>query len=75
VVGGLALRDFLAAGAAGVFLLLNEPYSIGDEVRIGDRSGIVQEIDMFVTSVENEESEYIIPNHRIFQEGVVRVRE
>jgi small-conductance mechanosensitive channel len=75
VVGGLALRDFLSAGAAGVFLLLNQPYTIGDQVRIGDRSGIVQEIDMFVTRVEDDDSEYIIPNHRIFREGVVRVRE
>jgi small-conductance mechanosensitive channel len=75
VVTGLALKDFLAAGAAGVFLLLNQPYTIGDEVRIGDRSGIVQEVDMFVTRVESEESEYIIPNHRIFHEGVVRVRD
>jgi small-conductance mechanosensitive channel len=75
VLSGLALRDFLSAGAAGVFLLLDQPYTIGDEVRIGDRSGIVQEVDMFVTRVENEDSEYIIPNHRVFREGVVRVRD
>jgi small-conductance mechanosensitive channel len=70
-----ALKDLLAAGAAGVFLLLNQPYTIGDKVRIGDREGIVQEIDMFVTHVEDDDTEYIVPNQQVFRSGVVRVRE
>lgn len=75
VITALALRDLLAAGAAGVFLLLNQPYSIGDRVRIDDQEGIVQEIDMFVTHVENDDTEFIIPNQQVLRSGVVRVRE
>ena len=76
VLGGLAFKDLLSSSAAGLYLLLNEPYSIGDRIRVGDRRGIVQEMDVFVTTVETENgTEYIIPNHLVFQEGVVRLRE
>ena len=73
-LGGLAFKDMLASGATGVYLLLHQPYGIGDEVRVGDTSGIVQEVDLFVTHVESSDEEYIIPNRRIFEQGVVRVR-
>jgi small-conductance mechanosensitive channel len=73
-LGGLAFRHLLAAAAAGVYLLLTEPYAIGDEVRIDDRRGVVQEVDVFITRVEANGEEYIIPNQEVFQSGVVRVR-
>jgi len=72
---GLAFKDLLAASAAGIYLLLNEPYAIGDEVVIDDKRGIVQEIDMFVTHVEADGEEYIIPNQAVFRSGIVRVRD
>ncbi len=75
LLSGLAFRDLLAAGAAGVYLLLTEPYSIGDEVRIGEHHGVVQEIDMFVTHVESDGEVYIVPNREVFASGVVRFRE
>lgn len=74
-LGGLAFRHLLAASAAGIFLLLAEPYAIGDEVRIDDRRGIVQEVDVFVTHIEADGKEYIVPNQEVFRSGVVRVRE
>ena len=72
---GLAFKQLLAAGAAGLYLVLTQPYSIGDEVQIDERRGIVQEVGMLVTHVENDGEEYIIPNQRIFESGIVRVRE
>lgn len=74
-LAGIAFKDFLSAGAAGVYLLLTEPYTIGDEVRIGDDHGIVQEIDMFVTHIETDEQEHVIPNQLVFQRGIVRIRD
>jgi small-conductance mechanosensitive channel len=74
-LGGLAFKDLLRAGAAGVYLLLNEPYSIGDEIEVGDRSGIVQEVDLFITRIESDDEEFILPNQLIFQEGIIRIRE
>ncbi|RQG98124.1 mechanosensitive ion channel family protein [Natrarchaeobius oligotrophus] len=75
VVGALTFRDFLVSSAAGIYLLLNQPYGIGDRIRIGDQSGIVQEVDLFVTKVENDSEEYIIPNRRVFEDDIVRVRD
>lgn len=72
-LGGLAFKDLLAASAAGVYLLLNQPYSIGDEIRIDGNQGIVQEIDVFVTRIENDEEAFVVPNHHVFRGGVVRV--
>ena len=71
----VAFRDLLRASAAGIYILLNEPYSIGDRVRIGDSEGIVQEVDMFTTRIESEGQEYILPNQKVFRTGVVRVRD
>jgi small-conductance mechanosensitive channel len=74
-LAGIAFKDLLAASAAGVYLLLAEPYAIGDEVEIDDRRGIVQEVDMFVTHIESDGEEYIIPNQHVMRSGVVRIRE
>jgi small-conductance mechanosensitive channel len=70
----IASYSLLASSAAGAYLLLNQPYGIGDEVRVGDVRGIVQEIDLFVTHIETDDEEHIVPNRRVFEEGVVRVR-
>lgn len=73
-IGGLAFKDLLSSAAAGVYLLLNQPYTIGDEVEIDGKRGIVQEVDMFTTRVENDAHEFVIPNRQVFREGIVRVR-
>jgi small-conductance mechanosensitive channel len=74
VLGGLALKDLLSAGAAGVYLLLSQPYSIGDTITVDGHRGIVQEIDLFVTRIENDDEEFILPNHLVLSTGIVRVR-
>lgn len=75
VFGGLAFGDMVASAAAGMYLLLEEPYGIGDEIRIGDRQGIVQETQVLVTHIENDGEEHIVPNKLVFQDGIVRYRE
>ena len=75
IVGAFAFKDFLVSSAVGIYLLLNQPYGIGDRVRIGDRSGIVQEVDLFVTTIESDSEEYVIPNRQVFEEGIVRIRD
>lgn len=74
VLGAVALRDFLSSGAAGIYLLMRQPYGIGDRVEIGDCHGVVQGMDILVTRVENDTEEYIIPNSEVLKHGIVRVR-
>jgi len=71
----VATKDLLAAGAAGVYLLLSQPYGIGDEVRVAGQHGIVQEIDLFVTHVETDDEEHVLPNSAVFRNGIVRIRD
>ncbi|MGM0605026.1 MAG: mechanosensitive ion channel domain-containing protein [Halobacteriota archaeon] len=74
VFTALATKDLLASAAAGVYLLLNQPYGIGDEVRVAGQRGIVQEVDLFVTRIETDDEEHIIPNRNVFRTGIVRIR-
>lgn len=74
-LGGFAFRDLMSSAAAGIYLLLTEPYSIGDEVEIDGNRGIVQEVDILVTYVENDGEEYMIPNRKVLREGAMRVRQ
>jgi small-conductance mechanosensitive channel len=74
VFTALAVKDFLSSAAAGVYLLLRQPYTIGDEIQVGDHEGIVQEMNLLVTRVENDEKEYIVPNRKVLEHGVIRIR-
>ncbi|WP_435154265.1 mechanosensitive ion channel family protein [Haladaptatus sp. DFWS20] len=74
VFGAVAAWDLLRSSAAGIYLLLNQPYGIGDEIRVAGNQGIVQEVDMFVTHIENDGEEFILPNHLIMRKGAVRLR-
>ncbi|WP_251328590.1 mechanosensitive ion channel domain-containing protein [Haloplanus pelagicus] len=73
-LGGLACRQLLSAGAIGAYLLLHQPYTIGDEIRVGEIRGIVQEMDLFVTHIEAEDKEYVLPNNTVFADGFALVR-
>lgn len=70
-----ALHQLLAAGGAGLYLLLSQPFSIGDRVAIGDREGVVQEIDLFVTSIEQDGRVYLVPNHLVLKNGATLIRD
>ncbi|MFC6718734.1 mechanosensitive ion channel domain-containing protein [Natrialbaceae archaeon GCM10025810] len=74
-VGAFAFKEFLLSSAAGIYLLLNQPYGIGDRITVGDRTGIVQEVDLFVTKIESDSEEYIVPNRKVLEDGIVRIRE
>ncbi len=73
-LGGLAFKDLMASAAAGMYLLLTEPYSIGDEIAVDGSQGVVQEVDIFVTYVERNGTEYMIPNRKVLHDGAMRVR-
>jgi small-conductance mechanosensitive channel len=69
-----ALHQLLAAGGAGIFLLLTQQFSIGDRVAIGDREGVVQEVQLFVTKIEEDGRVYLVPNHLVLREGATLIR-
>lgn len=70
-----ALHQLLASAGAGLYLLLVQPFSIGDRVAIGDREGVVQEIDLFVTSIEDNGRVFLVPNHLVLKNGATVIRD
>ena len=66
----VAFSDMLKSTASGLYLVIAQPYKIGDEIRVGEAKGIVQEITMLVTRIESDEEEFMLPNDRVFREGV-----
>jgi small conductance mechanosensitive channel len=69
---GLALQGSLSNFAAGVMLILLQPFKVGDEVEAGGASGIVKEIQIFSTVMETKDNKTIIvPNAKITSDKIV----
>jgi small-conductance mechanosensitive channel len=83
IVIGFAARQTLGSLIAGFVLMFSRPFTIGDWVEIGDQEGIVTDITIFHTRLENFDGEFvIIPNDRVSdrpvtnrsQKGLLRIR-
>ncbi len=69
---GLALQGSLANFAAGVMLILFQPFKLGDEVEAGGAAGVVKEIQIFSTVLEGADNKTIIvPNAKITSDKIV----
>ncbi len=69
---GLALQGSLANFAAGVLLILFQPFKVGDEIEAGGANGIAKEIQIFSTIIETKDKKTIIvPNAKITADKIV----
>jgi small conductance mechanosensitive channel len=69
---GMAWSGMLGNFAAGVFLQLFRPVSVGDFVTGGGVTGTVEEVGMFVTTVlAPDHVQNIIPNSKFFGDTIV----
>ena len=70
----LALQDVLRSLVAGVYLLLERPFAIGDRIRVGDVEGRVEGIDIRTTALRTDDDERVlVPNATVFA-GIVTNR-
>jgi small conductance mechanosensitive channel len=68
---GFALQDISRNFVAGILLLLEQPFAIGDAVQIGDFAGSVLDIRLRATELKSWDGEKVIlPNIDVFT-GVV----
>jgi len=83
IVIGFAARQTLGSLIAGFVLMFSRPFTIGDWVKVGEQEGIVTEITIFNTRLENFDGEFVvIPNDRVSnqaitnrsQKGLLRLR-
>lgn len=71
---GFAFQDIAKNFLAGIILLVEEPFRIGDEVIIDDYQGNVEHISIRTTQIRTYEGEKILlPNATVFT-NAVRVR-
>jgi small-conductance mechanosensitive channel len=69
---GLAFQDILKNFLAGLFLLLERPFRIGDEITVDNRTGIVEDIQFRTTTMRTlDGEEVLVPNSIVFSQTIV----
>ncbi len=72
IVVGLAARQTLGSLIAGFVLMFSRPFTIGDWVQVGEDEGIVTDITIVNTRLENFDGEtVVIPNDRVANQTIV----
>jgi small-conductance mechanosensitive channel len=68
----LAFQDILKNFIAGVFLLLERPFKIGDEITVDGHTGTVDNVEIRTTTLRTEDGEEVlIPNSLVYTETIV----
>jgi potassium efflux system protein len=68
---GFGLQNIFNNFISGLILLFERPIEVGDEIRIGDASGIVRRIGIRASRIRQwDNSEVIVPNSRLISENV-----
>jgi small-conductance mechanosensitive channel/CRP-like cAMP-binding protein len=76
VVVGLALQDTLGNAMAGLALQADQPYTVGDWIRVGDHEGRVTQISWRSTVLRSRESTLVaLPNSSIADSPIVNYSE
>ena len=76
VVLGLALQDTLGNAIAGLALQADQPYKVGDWIRVGDHEGRVTQISWRSTVLRTRESTLVaLPNSSIADGPIVNYSE
>ena len=68
---GFAFRDVLQNFLAGILLLLNEPFRVGDQIKMGEIEGTVEEIETRATMIRTYDNRrVVVPNAELFTNSV-----
>jgi potassium efflux system protein len=68
---GFGLQTIFNNFISGLILLFERPIEVGDEIRVGDASGIVRRIGIRASRIRQwDNSEIIVPNSRLISENV-----
>ncbi|MDX1951114.1 MAG: mechanosensitive ion channel family protein [Verrucomicrobiota bacterium] len=68
---GFAFRDILQNFLAGILLLLTQPFRLGDQIKVNDFEGTVEDIQTRATSIRTYDGRrIIIPNSDLFTDAV-----
>jgi small-conductance mechanosensitive channel len=69
---GFAAQDLIANFVAGVFIIQDEPFTVGDWIEWSDNGGVVREIQLRVTKLETFDNQLVtVPNSELATSAVV----
>ena len=67
IIIGFATKDVLSNLAAGIFILINKPFKVGDSVEIVKIKGTVKEMSISSCVIITDDKEFVtIPNSKIW---------
>ena len=71
IVIGFASQSIVSNLISGVFLIIERPINIGDQVAIGESSGFVEDISIISTTIRKYDGLYVrIPNEKVFTTSI-----
>ena len=69
---GLALQGTLSNVAAGVMILIQRPFRVGEAITAGTVNGVVQAIGLFTTEVLQFDGLYVmVPNNELWNKPII----
>ena len=71
LAAGIAFRNIFEDFFAGLLLLLNEPFTIGDQIVVEDVEGTIEEIQARITTIRTYDGrKVVVPNSELFTDIV-----
>lgn len=71
---GFGLKDEFGTVSNGIIILMTKPFKVGDEIKVGDYSGKVVDIQLFQTVIRTYDNlNVIISNANIISGGIVKL--
>jgi len=67
----LAFQDILKNFIAGIFMLVERPFRLGDEITVDNHTGIVENIEMRATTLRTSEGEQVITPNSLVYTGTI----
>ena len=67
----LSLQDLLRNVVAGIYILMEQPFRIGDRITVKDATGVVQSIELRTTILRTDDGlQVVVPNNTVLNEVV-----
>lgn len=67
-----ALKDIIANFISGIFIMINRPFKIGDQIKVEGEEGTVKDIQIRATEVKTYDGrKVIVPNSKLYSGTVI----
>lgn len=74
VAVGFASQTSLANIISGIFLAADEPFKVGDAIRVGEIEGVVMSVDLLSTRLRTFDNLYVrVPNETLLKANIVNI--